>query len=324
MGKNQEEKLRKLNKIYANSVTGKKVAKASEKKPTEITVRNEEIEDDIEVEEDEKNSDERKLEIMALFGGENAGSASGDSNRRAERKMSLPIIPQARSASQRSLAPANTGIERRTSLPMIYESKNIVSRDNKIDASSEKTSLNGNVQKPLQTPPQRSNISETSANNQGGRKESQAEKDLKMIEEFQKNSEENEATLGAGGNNKKAGRFRRLANAARNANMFSNFLTQDLNLRYLQAVYYDPDYNDKYKRLNTPDIETDEEKEADILQDMCDDSSTSGGHSDTEGGHGSSSSPTESDQNESDTSRDSPTKVKLIPPLYINIIYINI
>ena len=335
MGKKQEEKLRKLNKIYANGVKNKTVTKATAKKQNETTVRDEEIEDETEdeIEEDETNRDERKLEIMALFDGDNAGSISGESNRKAERKMSLPNIPQARPASQRSCAAANTGMERTISLPMINERKNIVSeslkleRDDKGDARSEKISLkdlianrnarqlnvatgikeDGNVQKPLQTPPKSSS---KPAADQGGKEESQAEKDLRMLEKLLKNIEENEGTSEVDKNNKKGGMFRRAANATINAKKFSNILVQDLNLRYLQAVYFEPDYNDKYKRLNTPDIETDEEKDADILQDMHDDGSTSGGRSDTEGGNdSSSSSPTESDQNESDTDRNSPDKV---------------
>eukprot|EP00794_Sanderia_malayensis_P000467 gene467-1110_t len=56
-------------------------------------------------------------------------------------------------------------------------------------------------------------------------------------------------------------------NTAR-AIMFAKFLEGDLNAKYLKATLDDPDLNDKYDRIATPDLETDEEKEEAILNDF--------------------------------------------------------
>ena len=64
--------------------------------------------------------------------------------------------------------------------------------------------------------------------------------------------------------------FRQIGKKTGKAAMFGKHLMDELNLRYLQAILNDPDYNDKYKRFATPDLKTDEEDENDILQDFHD------------------------------------------------------
>ena len=331
MGSRQEAKLQKFGKIYSNSATSKKVAKSTGKKTTKTPTRKERvIKDERAIEEDEKDNNESEFEVKPQSDPDIDRSIAEENERTAERRISLPILPDNRPVSQKSDDQTRTGKEETISLPIINKRNDLISQSLQIDRNDdgnemcdEKTAPDASIgdgnsehvnttedtnkdieaQKSIIMP--KSNIFKRSVAKLRNNNESQTQIDFKILEKLLKKEEPGSET------EKKTGRFKRAAKVSRKAVMFSDLLIADLNLRYLQAVYNDPDYNDKYARIRTPDIETDEEKDDELLQEMHEDYSTSERQSESEMGNDDSilSTESESEQNESDTDAGSPFKV---------------
>ena len=213
---------------------------------------------------------------------------SGRSNVTGRKKISLPPISEDRPLSQSETRAPLKENHRRLSLPIINSTNSVVSQVLKLDEKGSKEKIDvyqktdGNkAWEPVTSP---GNISNNNSRltrrkssvfhaqvytpaSRGARRGTIHPKDLaELIEAYEKKNQienlKTEDTMNDGQ------RFRRVANLVGRAAVLSKLLVDDLNLRYIKAELFEPDYNDKYKRLATPDIDTDEENEEAILTEM--------------------------------------------------------
>ena len=352
MGKKQDQKLLKVNNIYAHSVKVKKSPKNTPIKRTRGASRKGEIRGDP-VREDKKSEDEINIETLPQTSTETVELTENENT--LQRTVTLPVIPSHRPASETRNDQARGAKERRVSFPMINANSHNIFNNLQLDidkkneagidnagsdnaAKNSKTSdvtedgiKDSDVKEPEQKPRKTNDNEELDAKQvTQTQTSSQAAADQKILENLLKNLEnENEGTE----NDEKAGvkktsklaLFRRAAQATKQAKKVSNALIADLNLRYLHAVYNDTDYNEKYERLNTPDIETDEEKDDELLQEIHEEISSSETQSESEVAIAASSSETETNESEhidSESDTDSPDKVNFdFLNLLVNSLY---
>ena len=305
MVKKTEEKLQKLSKIYENSVKGRKAGKRMVKKQTKKTTKTGDETID-EVENEVKNESIQELEESYTECNEK------ESRKRVERKISLPVLNENRPLSQISIGAKKIKTGRRVSLPIITTGNGIISQSlkldgNKSDVYQERVTLDGSFEyhnvklanvheggdnnevntKERLPMRRRSSVFHASVVTPASRGKDRKKIDPAKIEELIKNftkakSSPRKFETAELEEQIKSEVLRHAGKVTGKAAMFSNYLIQNLNLRYLHAVYHDPDYNDKYERFPTPEIETDEEKESDILKDMHEDGRTTGGKTQSE------------------------------------------
>eukprot|EP00795_Rhopilema_esculentum_P017261 gene17261-8824_t len=202
--------------------------------------------------------------------------------------ISLPPISEDRPLSQSETRVPLKENHRRLSLPIINSKNCVVSQVLKLDeeGSEEKIDVyqkpDGNkAWEPVTSP---GNISNNNSRlrrrkssvfhaqvytpaSRGARRRTIHSKDVaELIEAYEKKDTIEDLTTED--TMKDGNRFRRVANLVGKAAVLSKLLVDDLNLRYIKAELFEPDYNDKYKRLATPDIDTDEENEEAILTEM--------------------------------------------------------
>ena len=339
MGKKPDQKVLKVNNIYTHSVKVKKSPKNTPIKRTRGASRKGEIRGEP-AKEDKRSEDEVNVGTLPQNSTETV--ALEESENSLQRTATLPAIPSRRPASEKGDDQARGAKERRVSFPMInaksYNIFNDLKLDNNIEAGIENTGSDNatkaknsktpdvtenniedsDIKEPLQKP-EKTNVSEELDAKQVIQPSSQAVADQKILENLLKqledknteNEEPNNENTGVKKTSKLA-LFRRAAQATKQAKKVSNALIADLNLRYLHAVYNDTDYNEKYERLNTPDIETDEEKDEELLQEIHEEVSSSETMSESEVAMAVSSSETESNESEhidSESDTGSPDKV---------------
>ena len=199
---------------------------------------------------DEQSEQENKDDIMPLKERIETNGQIPKRNITPDRRISLPVIPTGQLNNGRnSKSPSMNEAPRRISLPLIKEDNLVTSQSGNAEDSGRgydgKTRYNGFME----------GITKNGNDLDGGN-----------VTTAEKNGNDNNNDESSDDN----AEFRHIGKKTGKAAMFGKHLMDELNLRYLQAVLNDPDYNDKYKRFATPDLKTDEEDENDILQDFHD------------------------------------------------------
>lgn len=234
---------RKSNRKNAGkSTTSKKTGRNKKANKTE-----EEKKEDIV---DEGLQQENKDDIMPLKERSEITHEKTTRNINLDRRTSLPVIPTGQmNNGRKSKSPCLTEAPRRASLPLIKEGNLITLQHRNAEDSErgndEKTRFNGFMEDRTKNGNTLDGGNVTTAAHIGN------------------NDNADESSHNNAG-------FRHIGKKTGIAAMFGKNLMDELNLRYLEAVLNDPDYNDKYKRFATPDLKTDEEDENDILQDFHD------------------------------------------------------
>lgn len=280
-------KLQELSKIYGGK--GKRDSNKNEKTSTRKVGRKEKlIEEEQEIDvlpdlatkslEKERIGDERRIErrlslpvipIAPLKRNDTRGHVEVNGKVQIERKISLPIIKSDNCIVSQSLTldkEMKGSYQERVTLDGSFDYQNSTSRDLRRD---DQTTIGRNTL----TSRRRSSVYHASVFTPGKVENKRSKmKPAELIELIKKIEKSRDWRIKKGKLGSKE-LLRHVARIVGKVALFGNYLREDLNLRYLLAILNDPDYNRRYEKCLTPEIETDEEKEIDILQDMYKDGS---------------------------------------------------
>lgn len=276
----KEKKLHKLGKIYGAAMNTKQNRMNNRMKDKKKILKNEKLFKD-----DEGIKLKKMFETASL---EREGEKNGD---KAERKISLPALTSNGLESQSKSYDAMAGTERKISLPII---------NTRIKSTDKNVSLKGSVDCENQME-KCNDIKENDKLELKSKIKDSVNETSKCIPERQENrgsvvdmidlmelikkldGKKPRKNNGFAADEKTYKEMLRYAaRTMGKATMFTKSIMEDLNIQYIYSSYHDTDYNDKYDRFLTPDIETDEEKEIDIIHDMQKRNSQSRGKSQSE------------------------------------------